>query len=146
METKSPLCFWSLVHLLGVSWQKDLVYYPHPFFDIVFNRTKARHKNRKGSVIWMAGDCSTVKRWQWRAGFHLHLHITGSQNGQVGWPGGKDLPAISSVFPNGRLHVYYEAITWNRVKSVWRFWKPAIVLRSDGCRRSHFKLTQGLLL
>lgn len=73
MENRSTLYFWSLVHLLCVSWQKCLVHYPHPFFASLFMGSKARHKNRERSVIWMAGDFSTVKRLQWRPSFHLHL-------------------------------------------------------------------------
>ena len=70
-------------------------------------------------------------------------HIIGSQNGQRGWPGGKDLPAINSALPNGRWHVYCEAITWNMVKSVWRFQNQllfCVLMAVGGAILSSFKV------
>lgn len=106
-------------------------------FAIVFTGSKDRHKSRKGPVIWIAWDCLRDDESEFSS--------TSSTKWSGRILGRKDQPAINSVFPNNRWHLYFHNFTWNMFKSVQRFqnWLLFCVLTDVG--GATFKFTQDLL-
>lgn len=133
-KTRNQKPFIVLVHLQGISWQKSLVHYPHRFFAIGFSGSKVRQKNRKGSMIWMAGDCSTVRRWQWRPSLsyispRLQDHKMYREDSQEGNTCQLSI-CVSKWWMACILWSYY--LKYGQISM--KISKPTIDLCSNGCR------------
>lgn len=117
----------------GVLSTSEVLYYlwlypGRNFFFVVFilsfvyTGNKDRHRNKKGSAIWIVQDCSTVKQWKQRPGFHVLQNFLYYRIKK--WAGRIPTRVWSathkSVSPNARLHFYCETIAWNIVRSVFQ--------------------------